>query len=93
MARHSGIQLYAAAEGMSELYQLFEDLRKRREPLPEGKRWLTQDDVLQAGDEYAGNYPHWWVIGGEHTDVPPGIHVPDYIMCYTPRGDIRRENE
>lgn len=77
---------------MIELFDLFQGRRKEREPLPEGKRWLTPEDVLQIGDEYAGNYPEWWEIGGGNTGIPPGIRVPDCILCYTPRGDIRRAN-
>lgn len=71
-------------------YDRWKDARSGQ-VLPEGKRWLTPDDVWQKGDEYNGNGEPWWVIGGPHTSITPGTHVSLGWLCYTPRGSTKRE--
>lgn len=70
-------------------YDYWREGRAKR-VLREGQRWLTTDDVWQEGDEYNGHANDWWAIGGPFTSIPAGTPVCIGMLCYTPRGSIKR---
>lgn len=66
---------------------------ERKQALREDERWLTPDDIIQAGDAYLSNGKDWWrfddpAVQFDQPQIGKFIHLD--CFCYTPKGMKKR---